>query len=202
MIKFLKGKFHPYTFGSVIVETESGIGFEVFVPSNSSVYKILEGEDIKLYTEMVVKEDGMTLYGFSELESLDIFRMLITVNGVGPKAAMSIMSTLNTGQLLTAIASADAKTIATSPGIGKKTSERLILELKDKMKKSFNVSDSADLADVTGVDITVGSEFEQAIEAMMALGYNRAEAMGALEKVKGKAKTTEEYIRKALGQLI
>ena len=79
---------------------------------------------------------------------------------------------------------------------------RLILELKDKIKKSFNVSDSADLAEVTGVDVTAGSEFEQAIEAMMALGYNRAEAMGALEKVKSKAKTTEEYIRKALGQLI
>lgn len=202
MIKFLKGKFHPYTFTSVIVETESGIGFEVFVPSNSSVYKILEGEDVKLYTEMVVKEDSMTLYGFSEFESLDIFRMLITVNGVGPKAAMSIMSTLNTGQLLTAIASADAKTIATSPGIGKKTSERLILELQDKIKKNFNLSDDTDLSDVAGIDVTAGSEFEQALEAMMALGYNRAEALGALEKVKGKAKTTEEYIRKALGQLI
>ena len=207
MIKFLKGKFHPYSIGSVVVETVSGIGFEVFVPSNSQVYRTLEGEDVKLHTEMVVKDDGMTLYGFSDMESLDVFRMLITVNGVGPKAAMSIMSTLSIGQLVPAIARGDAKSIATSPGVGKKTAERLILELKDKVGKYAESNGiTGNDRSVEGMaawasDIPSDDEFIQALEALISLGYNRSEAMGALEKVKDNASTAEEYIRKALGQL-
>ncbi len=207
MIKFIKGKFHPYSIGSVIVETVSGMGFEVFVPSNSQVYRTLEGEDVKLHTEMVVKEDGITLYGFSDVESLDVFRMLITVNGVGPKAAMSIMSTLSTDQLVLAIAGGDAKSIATSPGVGKKTSERLILELKDKIGKFAEANGIMEGDGVVSNDVQAGTgfsaddDFSQALEALISLGYNRSEAIGALEKVKNNASTTEEYIRKALGQL-
>lgn len=207
MIKFLKGKFHPYSIGSVIVETESGIGFEVFVPSNSQVYRTLEGEDVKLHTEMVVKEDGMTLYGFSDMESLDVFRMLITVNGVGPKAAMSIMSTLSTSQLVLAIAGGDAKSIATSPGVGKKTSERLILELKDKVGKFAETNGFVDnIGTMEGStlgtsEISSDDDFTQALDALISLGYNRSEALGALEKVKNNASSVEDYIRKALGQL-
>lgn len=202
MIKFLKGKFHPYNQSSIIVESESGVGFEVFIPANSSIHGNLEGDNIKVYTEMVVKEDSMTLYGFEDKDNLEIFRLLVTVNGVGPKAAISIMSTLSRSELILAVTGGDSKAISAAPGIGKKTSERIILELSDKMGKlgaSFGVGDS--VIRNSGIGLK-DSALNQALEGLIALGYNRGEAMSALDKVKGNSSTTEEYIRKALGQLL
>ncbi|XVG95164.1 Holliday junction branch migration protein RuvA [Eubacteriales bacterium KG127] len=202
MIKFLKGKFHPCSAGTIIVETGSGMGLEVFVPMNSFIHKNMEDDDIKVYTEMVVKEDSMTLYGFEDKESLEVFRLLITVNGVGPKAAMSIMSTLTMSDLALAIAGGDSKTISSAPGIGKKTSDRIILELGDKMGK-LNMSFVHEGVITKDFDNKVAdSALGEALEGLIALGYNRAEAMEALEKVKGNCYSPEEYIRKALGQLL
>lgn len=202
MIKFLKGKFHPYNVGTVIIETGSGIGFEVFVPVNSSIYRNLEGDDIKVYTEMVVKEDSMTLYGFEDKESLDVFRLLITVNGVGPKAAMSIMSTLSKTDLVLAIAEGNSKAISSAPGIGKKTSDRIILELRDKMGKLGMSFANGDVITKDFDSKVADSALSEALEGLIALGYNRGEAMGALEKVKDNCSSPEEFIRKALGQLL
>ena len=129
MIRSVKGVFHPGIHGSVMIETTSGIGMEIHIPANSPLYKNLEGDTVKVYTSMIVKEDDISLFGFSDRENLELFELLITVNGVGAKAGMSIMGTLPPAELKRAIATGDAKAISAANGIGKKTAERIILEL-------------------------------------------------------------------------
>ena len=123
MIRFIKGIFHPGLSGSVIIETASGMGFEVNIPANSSLYKNLEGEEVKVYTSMIVREDDVSLYGFSDKENLELFELLITVNGIGAKAGMSIMSALPPSELKRAIAMGDAKAISAANGVGKNCRE-------------------------------------------------------------------------------
>lgn len=103
------------------------------IPANSPLYKNIEGETVKVFTSMIVREDDISLYGFSDKESLELFELLITVNGIGAKAAMAIMSVLPQSELKRAIATGDAKAISAANGVGKKTAERVILELKDKV---------------------------------------------------------------------
>ena len=151
MIRFLKGKFHPMGDGTVIIESGSGIGFLVNVPANSHLYKNLEGEDVKVYTHMIVREDDMSLYGFSHKDELELFKLLITVNGVGAKAAMAIMSILPQEELRRAVATGDSKAISAANGIGKKTSERIILELKDKVGE-FVTEEDKFIREVDNID--------------------------------------------------
>lgn len=197
MIRFIKGVFHPGLNGSVIIENSSGIGFLVNVPANSPLYKNMEGEEVKVFTLMIVKEDDISLYGFTEKESLELFQLLISVNGIGPKAGMAIMSILPPNQLKLAIAGGDAKTISTANGVGKKTAERLILELKDKVG-GFD-SDYVDISDITDMQ---GDGKSEAVSALMALGYSKNEAASAVGKVKEPDLSCEEYIKKALKNLL
>lgn len=197
MIRFIKGMFHPGLSGSVMIETASGMGFEVHIPANSPLYKKLEGETVKVFTSMIVKEDDISLYGFSDKESLELFELLITVSGVGAKAGMSIMSALPPMELKRAIAAGDAKAISAANGVGKKTAERLILELKDKVGSFDEDGVSAD----SDVYIPVSDERGEAVAALMALGYNRNEATGAVGKVKAEGLTCEDYIKHALKNL-
>lgn len=194
MIRFLKGKFHPGLNGSVIIENNSGVGFEVHIPANSPLYKNLEGEDVKVFTSMRVKEDDISLYGFSNQEELELFELLITVNGIGAKAGMSIMSTLPTMELKRAIATGDVKAISAANGVGKKTAERLILELKDKIGSV----ESEDGIAESDVYFAAGDERSEAIAALMALGYTKNEANSAIGKVKDKNLSCEDYIKNAL----
>lgn len=198
MIRFVKGHFHLGADGSIIVETSSGIGIEIFVPSNSSVYRKLEGEEIKIHTSMIVKEDSMSLYGFEDLESLKMFELLLKVNGVGPKAGLAIMSTVPLGQLINAIAQGDSKTISMANGIGKKTAERIIIDLKDKVN---SVENNIDYVNISEDDFADKSEANQAIDALVALGYSRNEATKGVAAIKRENLTTEEYIKLALRNL-
>ena len=136
MIRYIKGIYSMNVNGGIVIETSSGIGMEVFLPMNSPIYKYSEGDSIMVYTSMIVKEDDMKLYGFHNRESLEIFELLITVSGVGAKGAMAIVGTLSSEELKRAIAFEDAKEISKANGIGKKTAERIILELKDKVGKA------------------------------------------------------------------
>lgn len=197
MIRFLKGIFHPGLAGSVVIETSSGIGFEVTIPANSPLYKNAEGEEVKVFTSMIVKEDDMSLYGFSNKESLDLFELLITVNGVGPKAGMSIMSIMPPSELKKAIAMGDAKTIAKANGVGKKTAERVILELRDKVGK---VEETEGIT-VTADFVIASDARNEATAALMALGYSKSEATAAIVKVAGDNLTSEDYIKGALKNL-
>lgn len=199
MIRFVKGIFHPTSGGSVIIETASGLGLEVNIPANSSLYKYAEGEPVKVYTSMMVKEDDVSLCGFSDKEDLELFELLITVNGVGAKAGMAIMSALPPSELKRAIAMGDAKAITTANGIGKKIAERVILELKDKVGKMDGLAEGDGL---TGdAFISANSARGEAVAALQALGYTRQEATSAVEKVKNNDLSSEDYIKQALKQL-
>ncbi|MDY2960264.1 MAG: Holliday junction branch migration protein RuvA [Hornefia sp.] len=197
MIRFLRGKFHPMGDGTVVIESGSGVGFLVYIPANSQLYKNLEGEDVKVYTHMIVREDDMSLYGFENKDELELFKLLITVNGVGAKAAMAIMSILPQSELRKAIATGDAKSISAANGVGKKTSERIILELKDKVGEFTAGEENFAPSDVA----ISGSLRGEAVTALVSLGYSRSEAETSISKIKEDNLTVEEYIMFALRKM-
>ncbi len=205
MIRYIKGIYSMNVNGGIVVETQSGIGFEIFLPMNSPIYRYCEGESIMVYTSMIVKEDDMRLYGFHNRESLEIFEKLITVSGVGAKGAMAIVGTLEVDELKRAIAFEDAKEISRANGIGKKTAERIILELKDKIGKlDDDTIASAHVSSLTGSAAGSGMAADnrtEAINALIALGYTKAEAFGAVSSVNDEDLSSEEYIKKALKNL-
>ena len=112
MIRYIKGTIYHQMDGSIIVENSSGMGFHIMISAGSSFYKLVDGEDVKVHTSMIVKEDDISLYGFSDREELELFELLITVSGIGAKGAMSIMSVLSPNALKFAIASGDSKSIS------------------------------------------------------------------------------------------
>lgn len=204
MIKYIKGYYAMTLAGGIVVETSSGIGFEINIPTGSPLYKYGEGEEITVFTAMIVKEDDISLYGFHNRESLDLFRMLITVSGIGAKGAMSIMSSMSADELRRAILFEDVKEISKANGVGKKTAERLILELKDKIGKLGGTSDAvAGSAVISGASADAGADDArtEAIYALVSLGYSKAEAFGAVSKVLDEGLTGEEYIKRALKSL-
>ena len=200
MIGFIRGELAEKGDGYIIVDV-NGVGYEIFVPANSRAYLSEEGREVMVYTAMMVKEDDVSLYGFMRKGELDAFRKLITVNGVGAKAAISILSSFTLEQIQQAIAFEDVKTITKANGIGKKTAERIVLELKDKFgaaaaQEAFQEATGSDV----GADV-VSDGRSEAVSALMALGYTRGEAMSALSSVEDSDLTAEEYIKQALRNL-
>ena len=204
MIRYIKG-YYAMTFdGGIIVESPSGIGFEIFLPAGSPLYQYGEGEEVKVFTSMSVKEDGISLYGFPNKESLDLFELLTTVSGVGAKAGMALLSALPPADLKRAIVFEDAKEISKANGIGKKTAERIILELKDKVGKLEGSLDDGSLlaSGLAGAgDMPAGDERTEAVNALMALGYTKGEAFDAISRVPDDGLSCEDYIKKALKYL-
>lgn len=200
VIRYIKGTYQMNLDGSVVIETPSGLGLEVFVPMNSPIYRYKEGDEIMVYTSMIVREDDISLYGFHNKETMQIFEKLITVNGVGAKAGMSILGTLSSEELKQAIAFGDVKAIQAANGIGKKTAERIILELKDKIDPMIDGTDHVSLEVNVGAD-NVNDAKSEAILALMELGYSRNEVLKALGKIEDSNLSAEEYIKKALRML-
>jgi Holliday junction DNA helicase RuvA len=170
----------------------NGIGFQIFTSVTTS--NILEdvGSKITLHTQLIHREDAMQLYGFADTLELEIFRMLTAISGIGPKSAIGILSSISAAELKTAVSQGNVLLLTKMPGIGKKTAERLLIELKDKIQK----------LDVPDMDVTPVNTIQQdAIAAMMALGYNRGAAEKAVRKVFDSSDTPpalEEVIRLAL----
>lgn len=201
MIRFLRGEYLYYESGAIVIETPAGIGFRIFVSDTSSLLTKREGEEIEVYTYMQVKEDGMALYGFADTEGLALFEQLITVKGVGPKAGLAIMSTGTPNQIKSIIAAGDAASIAMAPGIGKKTAERVILELKDKV--SALPFEGADISEGFAPAAAPGSgERGEAVVALTTLGYSKREAEAAVASVKDEGLSAEEYVKKSLKFLL
>ena len=198
MIGFLRGILAEKGDGFIIVDV-GGVGYFVNVPANISAYRKAEGEEVTVHTAMIVREDDISLYGFSSRGELEAFRKLITVSGIGAKAGISILSAFTLDQLKQAIAFEDAKSLQKANGIGKKTAERIVLELKDKFTMD-GVAAAEDMPGKEGAAAPAGGRAE-AVNALMALGYSRAEAMSAVSTVKEQDLTTEEYIKKALKNL-
>lgn len=201
MIGFVRGLLAEKGNGYIIVDV-NGIGYEVYVPVNSGAYLREEGQEVKVYTAMMVREDDVSLYGFSRKGELDAFKKLITVSGVGAKAAISILSSFTMEQLQQAIVFEDAKALTKANGIGKKTAERIVLELKDKFSASNQDGEpAAEEGDAGTLTSGAADGRSEAVSALMALGYTRGEAAGALASVKEKNLTAEEYIKLALKNL-
>lgn len=198
MIGFLRGILAEKGDGYLVVDV-NGVGYLVNVPSNTSAYLKSEGEEVTVHTTMIVREDDVSLYGFSGKGELDAFKKLITVSGVGAKAGISILSSFTLEQLRQAIAFEDAKSLQKANGIGKKSAERIVLELKDKFAADAGIDPSVQGA-ISQDAAQIGGRAE-AVNALMALGYSRGEAMNALSNVAEQDLTTEEYVKRALKNL-
>lgn len=197
MYAFIKGKIVEAGIDSLVLEN-NGIGYIINVPAGLTQREVQIGDEVKMYTHYSVREDGVALYGFLTRDDLEIFKMLITVSGIGPKGALGILSGLTADELRFAIMADDAKTISKAPGIGPKTARKIILELKDKL----------DLADVlerggreieTGLSQTDASPQSEAVQALVALGVTQTEALKAVRKAVDTAGTgdVEAIIKEA-----
>ena len=180
----------------IVVEC-GGIGYSIKT-SMTTISKLPQsGEKIHLFTHLVIKEDALELYGFSEMAELQTFKMMISVSGVGPKAAVSILSNLSPERFALCVASGDAKSLR-APGVGPKTSECIVLELKDKVSKAQIASGIAS-TDSPAV-YEKGGNAAEAISALEVLGYTRGEAAGAVGKLDA-SMSVEEMIKSALKML-
>ena len=202
MIASVKGKLEGVTAESVIIDV-NGLGVEAIVPTTviNRLPKI--DENIRLYTYLHVREDAMQLYGFLEKEDLDFFKLLITVNGIGPKAAIAILSSMPT-DILTLIYE-DTKTIEKAQGIGSKTAKKLVLELKDKVGIiKIPKNTGSENYDNNVLTIGINSEIkDEAVQVLTALGYSQTEAVKAISTVEISEKmTSEELVKLALKNLM
>ena len=196
MIYFLKGAVTQVLDGSVIVDN-NGIGWQVIMSGSALSRLPGVGETVTLYTYLQLKEDGVSLFGFIDLQEKQLFELLISVTGVGPKAALSILSVLQPTQLIIAILSDDSASLCKAPGVGKKTAQRISLELRDKIK-----SKETENAVSSQQSLSPNQEQRQdAIDALIALGYNRADSIRAVMETALADMKTEQIIRLALRKL-
>jgi Holliday junction DNA helicase RuvA len=197
MIHYIKGMLIMKLEDRVVIET-GGVGFEVFVPGNSRLYMTTEGEEVETYTYMQVKQDDITLFGFGDERSLSLFKKLIRVNSVGAKAALSILSAMPLEDLKRAIVFEDIDMITRANGVGKKTAQKIVLELKDKLD---DIQGGFPGDNLPGNEIVEGDNRSVAIDGLINLGYSKSEAMAALVGVRDEDLTVEEYIKLALKKM-
>jgi Holliday junction DNA helicase RuvA len=195
MIYSVKGTLIHTEQNMAVVEC-SGVGFACRTTLNT-MKSIKLGTEVKLYTYMSVREDAMELFGFSTLNELNTYKLLININGVGPKVGISILSVLTPEQVSIAVASGDWKTITQANGVGPKMAQRIVLELKDKFK-SIEV-DNGDLSNGTGVPVSAGN-IPQAVQALAVLGFSSADVTPILTKL-DQSLTVEEMIGATLKKL-
>lgn len=200
MIHFITGKYAGSFENGVVIEN-NGIGYEINMPSSSAAYMAAEGDIVTVYTAMIVREDDISLYGFDDRDSLRMFRMLTGVSGIGSKGALSILSALTVTEIKKAIVFEDAGTLSKAQGVGKKTAQRIVLELRDKI--DADAIASAPLADGAGSGMPVGvrNGASEAIEALVSLGYSKSEASEAVAACGLEDASAEDYIKASLKQL-
>ena len=197
MISYIRGELVSIEEEKVIVDV-NGVGFGIFMPAQSINMLPAIDEEVKLHTYMNVREDAMQLFGFLTRDDLEVFKLVISVSGIGPKGGLSILSHLSPDELRFAVMAHDVKAISGAPGIGKKTAEKLIIELKDKLsiedvlertveKESVSVSNTSSLVQT------------EAVQALVALGYGNTESLKAVKKVDSNADmSVEEILKQAL----
>ena len=184
MIAYIKGEVAWIEEERIVLES-GNIGYNIMMPASSFDTQDLVGKEVKIYTHLNVREDAMQLYGFLNLDELKTFRLLLGVNGIGPKAALGILSDLTTDELRFAVLSHDVKTISKAPGIGKKTAQKLILELKDKidLEEVFETKQEH-VRETEGKmeSKEENSAKKDAVDALTALGYSSTEALRAVRQ--------------------
>lgn len=202
MYEYIKGRYIDINKDYIVLEN-SGIGYKIFSSGATMADMPKSGDDVMLFLEQLVREDFIGLYGFSTKEELEMFKLLISINGVGAKAALSLLSISRVNNLKYAIMSEDDKHICRAPGIGKKTAGRIILELKDKIKKEnkliSNRQDGSE--DIDNNEEGYSNNLNEALGALLALGYSEKEAEASIDKV-DKSETVENIIKSCLKVLM
>ena len=184
MIAYVKGIIDCITDDTVVIDV-GGIGYNVKISDSTARLLPGIGQEVKIHTYTLVREDAFSLYGFLTRDDLDIFKKCITVNGIGPKGALAILSIMDANALRIAIVSGDAKAIAKAPGIGAKTAERLILDLKDKVSIEEALYGGFDAPSKAALVAVESANVQEAVEALVALGYSRSESVRAVGTVDG-----------------
>lgn len=184
MFAYIKGIIEDITEENVVLDVHD-VGYNVKISPGTAGRLPAAGNTVRLYTYTLVKEDAFQLYGFLTRDELELFKQCITVSGIGPKGAQAILSAMDTDSLRFAIMSGDVKAISKAPGIGKRTAERLILELKGKITME-DTAIGRDIASHGGSSLNVDSDQKrEAIEALVSLGYGQAESMKAVNSIEG-----------------
>lgn len=181
MYSYIRGPLAEVEIDHIVIDVY-GVGYTIYIPTNCMDYLPGIGEECKIHTYLYVREDAMILYGFLTKDDLDLFKQLITVSGIGPKGALGILSALSADDLRFAILAGDSKTIAKAPGIGAKTAQRVILELKDKMSLEDAFEKKLDHEKVM-VASSNNQVKNDAVLALTALGYSSSESLKAVSKV-------------------
>ncbi len=202
MISFVKGELSEIDEDVIVVEA-GGIGYNIHVPTSLLDTLPCLGSEVKIYTFLRISEDAVTLYGFASRQDLKIFKQLLGVNGVGPKGGLAILSVLNPADLRLAILSGDAKAIARAPGIGIKTAQRVILDMKDRIPMEDVLSPlSEEETAAAGHQTGLTASERDAIDALVALGYAPVEAARAVRKSDaGAEESPDRILRQALKYL-
>ena len=198
MIAYLRGKVLTTTAETAIIDV-GGVGYEVYC-TGGAFRKLVIGQVGELHTYLQVKEDGITLFGFADPKEKELFLKLITVSGVGPKLGISILAAMSAEEFARAIAAADVKGLSKVKGLGKKTAEKIVLELHGKISAAEVLDASGEMVGAESAPTAKATpEEEEAISALMGLGFTRAESVQAVKKAKDLgARTVEEMIMKAL----
>lgn len=183
MIAYVNGIIEDITEDNVVIDV-GGLGYNVRISSDTAAKLPGVGAQVRLYTYTCVREDAFLLYGFLSRNDLEIFKKCITVNGIGPKGALAILSVMDADSLRFAILSGDTKAISKAPGIGARTAERLILELKDKLKVDDSMIDR-EIAAAAGNPVADSDQKREAVEALVSLGYGRTESIKAVNAIEG-----------------
>ncbi len=202
MISYIRGELAAIEEDKAVVDV-GGVGYGIYMPQHSLGLLPQTGNEVKLHTYLNVREDAMQLFGFLTRDDLEVFRLLIGVSGIGPKGGLNILSCLSCDELRFAVMSGDAKAISAAPGIGKKTAEKLIVELKDKLKIEDVLEHAAHGEDGVSADGSVADSGMQAeaVQALVALGYGSAESMRAVKRTSEDSETVEEILKEALKYL-
>ena len=195
MYSYIRGILTDMEEDLVVVEA-GGIGYNIYTTGQTFDYLPSIGEEVKLYTYLNVREDAMMLYGFLTKDDLCVFKLLIGVSGIGPKGALAILSVMTTDDLRFAVLGEDAKAISKAPGIGAKTAQRLILELKDKFSLEDAFEQKLERTKASEVSDTKNAKNE-AVQALVALGYSSSEALKAIGNIEITPDTDVEEILKA-----
>lgn len=188
MYNYIKGRVEDLGEGFVVLES-SGIGYNINA-TFGTISRLSLGDEAKLHVKLIVREDEMSIYGFATRDEKDMFELLIGVSSIGPRSAINILSFPEAGSIAGYIMNADIKSLSKFPGVGKKTAERIVLELRDKLKKRGWSSQECD-----STEIDDSGELDETVQALAALGYSESEARAAATKAAETAQGTQELIK-------
>ena len=201
MLAYIKGILEIKTKGYIVVEA-GGLGYKIFMPESTIANTGNIGDKVQIYTFMRVREDDVSLYGFLTNEELGMFELLLSVSGIGAKGALGILSNITPSQFALAVISNDVAILKKVPGIGPKTAQRAILELKDKLKKEqeISIAEGEETSNIEKV-IKEDEKVSEAISALQVLGYSKREIVEALQTIEVTSLSVEDIIKKGLANL-